>query len=233
MSRKLFATTVLATLFASTSFAQMSDDPTLSAGDGATPNWDQSINDVFFEDESAGLVRSHDDIQQGWESLSADQQAQIRDDCAAMTADAGGTMGTMDTGDTAMETGTSEFETDMSADAGTDSLDADPLGSDTAAGEPLDQGSDMGSDMAADTGADPLDSDTAAASDPIDQGADTSSDMAAGAGDDALDSDPLASSDTAASATVDTQTTTGSTMDDDAGLQAAAFQQICTTVDSF
>lgn len=129
MSNKLIATAAIAAMFASTAFAQMSDDPAAPLPDaepgletqGAMPDWDASISDTFFEDEATGLVRSDQEIEERWQSLSADEQAQVRDDCATITADAGAAGG--------IESGETPLGSDTADAPATDELESDGMAS--------------------------------------------------------------------------------------------------------
>ena len=73
------------------------DSSTESPGAAATspmPGWDQSVADAFFADPTMGTLRPQDEIRQNWVSLSPEQQAQVRSDCAEASGAANGTQGT-------------------------------------------------------------------------------------------------------------------------------------------
>lgn len=179
MSNRLMATAAIATLFASTAFAQTSDDPAApipEASPGvetqsATPDWDASITDTFFEDEATGLVRSDEEIEERWQSLSLEEQARIRNDCASMSADAGAT-GTMDAGEGELDSasaadvlGSGELESDsmagamgtgedtLESESAADVLGAEELETDGVASATLDSETTTGSTTTGDRGA--------------------------------------------------------------------------------
>lgn len=77
-----------------------------NAGATGTPlDWDDTINDAFFSDTTAGTLRSDDEITTNWSSLTPEQQDRVRQHCDTVNADATGTDGaqapdTLATGDT-------------------------------------------------------------------------------------------------------------------------------------
>lgn len=51
--------------------------------EGTLPmGWEGPIGDAFFSDSAAGTLRSEAEIRANWEGLTAEQQAQVRTDCA-------------------------------------------------------------------------------------------------------------------------------------------------------
>ncbi|MDR7124267.1 hypothetical protein [Pseudotabrizicola sp. 4114] len=77
-----------------------------SAGATGTPlDWDDTMNDAFFSDTTAGTLRGDDEITTNWASLTPEQQDRVRQHCETVNADATGTDGaeapdTLETGDT-------------------------------------------------------------------------------------------------------------------------------------
>lgn len=82
----MFLKTITATAFAigmsTAAFAQAT----------APDTWDQTTSDAFFSDSATGTLRSQDEIQANWGTLSDEQQAAVRAHCATMAADAGAGM---------------------------------------------------------------------------------------------------------------------------------------------
>lgn len=54
--------------------------------------WDGAIGDAFFSDTQQGTLRSQDEITANWETLTDEQQAQVRADCDTIDTAAAGTM---------------------------------------------------------------------------------------------------------------------------------------------
>lgn len=48
-------------------------------------SWGQNVNDAFV-DPATGTLRSGDEIQANWQTLSQEEQAQVRADCEMTTA---------------------------------------------------------------------------------------------------------------------------------------------------
>jgi hypothetical protein len=69
--------------FTSSTETQLTDDDRLMM-----EGWDETTTGVFFTDNTMAMMRSQDEIMTNWASLSADQQASVRESCAAV--DAGG-----------------------------------------------------------------------------------------------------------------------------------------------
>lgn len=81
MLTKTITTVVFAIGMSTASFAQTSP--------GLPTAWDQATTDAFFSDSATGTLRSQDEIQANWGTLSDEQQAEVRSHCATMAADAG------------------------------------------------------------------------------------------------------------------------------------------------
>ena len=116
-------------------------------GAGTPSAWDQTTTDAFFSDPAAGPLRSQDEIQANWGTLSPQQQAEVRSHCATVaaapgaapttTGDAGTTIGDADTttGDLGTTTGDAGTTT---GDAGTTTGDAS-MTDDTMTGSTTDE----------------------------------------------------------------------------------------------
>lgn len=82
--------------------------PDTAAGSQLPSGWDGAIGDAFFADSELGTLRSEDEVRANWETLTDEQQAQVRSHCATVdmaAADttndaAGGTTGDTTAGDT-------------------------------------------------------------------------------------------------------------------------------------
>lgn len=123
-------------------------------------SWDQTTIDAFFTDDN--MLRPEAELRSGWEALDTAEQDQIRTDCQAMMADAGGTTGT----DTMTGSGTS---TDTTAGATTGS---GTTGTDTTAGTTTGSGTSTDTTASTTTGSGTTGTDTTAG---------TSTDTTAGA----------------------------------------------------
>jgi hypothetical protein len=51
-----------------------------------TRDWSGPIGDAFFTDDSMSTLKSQAEIQSSWQSLSAEQQAQVKQDCATVSS---------------------------------------------------------------------------------------------------------------------------------------------------
>lgn len=56
------------------------------------PGWDGAIGDAFFSDPLEGTLRSPEEIQANWDTLSDEQQAQVRSHCDTADTAAADTM---------------------------------------------------------------------------------------------------------------------------------------------
>lgn len=104
MSYKIIAAVALSLGLATSALAQTgggADASGQGAADAQTAyptGWQGPISEAFFSD-TAGTMRTEDEIRTNWGSLSTDQQAQVRTDCESHMA-AHGTDSTMQTGST-------------------------------------------------------------------------------------------------------------------------------------
>lgn len=83
-----------------------------------TKDWSGPIGVAFFTDDSMSTLKTQAEIQSGWASLSAEQQAQVKQDCASVSSSS-----------TASTTG-SGTSTDTTA-SGTTTTPSDTTASDT------------------------------------------------------------------------------------------------------
>jgi hypothetical protein len=81
-------------------------------------SWDQTTRDAFF---SGGSLRSETELQAGWDALDTAQQDQIRADCQAMSANAGGSGTTQTQAGASTTTGTGAGATSGSGAGSTSS----------------------------------------------------------------------------------------------------------------
>lgn len=58
------------------------------AGPSAGPNWAGPIGEAFFADEGMATLRPEAELSRNWDALPEEDKAQVRRDCAAMSADA-------------------------------------------------------------------------------------------------------------------------------------------------
>lgn len=84
---------------------------------GSGEAWPSTVGTTFFTDSQMGSLRTPEEVQSGWSSLSADDQARVRQDCATYGGGASATGTATDTTATATDqtsmTGT--FPTGVSA----------------------------------------------------------------------------------------------------------------------
>ena len=85
MTRLLTALALTLTVSAS-ALAQGTGGTSSATGNQTAGEWDSTISGAFYSDSSAGTLRSESEIRTNWSSLSAEQQAQVRERCASMTA---------------------------------------------------------------------------------------------------------------------------------------------------
>lgn len=97
MNTKILLAAVLSLgLGTSAAMAQSaSDQNTESEAAGQLPEtWGPEINDTFFSDMEAGVLRAEDEVRTRWAALTAEQQAQVREECETVSgAEATGTDG--------------------------------------------------------------------------------------------------------------------------------------------
>lgn len=53
-------------------------------GSGLPMGWDGAIGDAFFSDTEAGTLRSEDEVRANWDTLTSEQQAQVRSHCVSV-----------------------------------------------------------------------------------------------------------------------------------------------------
>jgi hypothetical protein len=98
MFTKILAITALSLSLSGAALAQTDPAPDQtqgSAGSGGSNSdaideqaplmpqgWKGAIADTFYTDSTAGTLRTEAEIRAGWAGLSAEQQAQVRADCA-------------------------------------------------------------------------------------------------------------------------------------------------------
>ncbi|WP_394889263.1 hypothetical protein ACG873_28960 [Mesorhizobium sp. AaZ16] len=51
-----------------------------------TKDWSGPIGDAFFTDDTMATLKSQDEIKSSWASLSTEQQAQVKQDCATVSS---------------------------------------------------------------------------------------------------------------------------------------------------
>ena len=61
---------------------------TTGAADPMMQGWEGPIADTFYSDTTARTLREEADMTTRWGALSADQQSQVKSDCASMSANA-------------------------------------------------------------------------------------------------------------------------------------------------
>ena len=103
-----------------------------SADTGIPSTWSGQISDSFFSDPAEGTLLSQEEVKANWASLSADQQAQVRQDCSSMSASATGM------GSDTMASGTTG--SDLSGTSGSATTGSDTMASGTTGLDATDSG---------------------------------------------------------------------------------------------
>lgn len=75
MKRTILAAAVLSLGFSAPVFAQSNVHGSMP------PEWKGPIEEVFFADSAAGTLRTQDEINTRWSTLTPEQQAQVKTDC--------------------------------------------------------------------------------------------------------------------------------------------------------
>jgi hypothetical protein len=88
--------------------AGTSTDPMMmtEADKTLTNDWSGPIADAFFTDASKTTLKSQDEIKSSWSSLSTEQQAQVKQDCATVSSSTAAAPGTGTSTDTTASTTT-------------------------------------------------------------------------------------------------------------------------------
>lgn len=90
---KLLLAASLSLGLATAAAAQTSSDPALGGPNGLPVGWDGAIGEAFFSDTQSGTLRSEAEARANWDTLSSEQQAQVRAHCVSVdTAGGAGTM---------------------------------------------------------------------------------------------------------------------------------------------
>jgi hypothetical protein len=135
MMYRLIAASMLTLALGTSAIAQSSTTDTTGPAAGAstdtmmmteadktlTKDWSGPIGEAFFTDDSMTTLKSQAEIQSSWQSLSAKQQAQVKQDCATVSSSTAAAPGT----------GTS---TDTTASGTTTTTPPDTTASDTTTG---------------------------------------------------------------------------------------------------
>lgn len=66
--------------------------PDATAGSQLPMGWDGAIGDAFFADPELGTLRSQEEVSANWETLTDEQQAQVRAHCDTVDTAAADTM---------------------------------------------------------------------------------------------------------------------------------------------
>jgi hypothetical protein len=128
MKRKYVLAGLLSVAMASSAMAQSSTSTSGTATTGGatapmqmteaekstTSKWTGPIADAFFTDATKATLRSQEEIKSKWSALSAEQKAQVKQDCNAMKTASAATGGTATTG-----SGAATTDTTASADTAT------------------------------------------------------------------------------------------------------------------
>jgi hypothetical protein len=96
--------------------AGTSTDPMMmtEADKTLTNDWSGPIADAFFTDASKTTLKSQDEIKSSWSSLSTEQQAQVKQDCATVSSSTAAAPGTGTSTDTTASTTTTPSDTTAS-----------------------------------------------------------------------------------------------------------------------
>ena len=92
MFTKILAITALTLSLTGAALAQTDGSATSGSSPGEAiedqmpAGWKGPIADTFYTDSTAGTMRTEEEIRTGWATLSAEQQAQVKTDCAATLA---------------------------------------------------------------------------------------------------------------------------------------------------
>lgn len=89
-----------------------------TAGSGLPAEWEGAVGDAFFSDVEAGTLRSEDEVRANWQDLSAEQQAQVRTDCASFDTAAADTQSPASSGESGESTAAAGAEDDDSVTTG-------------------------------------------------------------------------------------------------------------------
>jgi hypothetical protein len=124
MMYKLIAASMLTLALGASAIAQSSTTGTTGGTSGATTatpgatdtmmmteadkaltnDWSGPIADAFFTDESKTTLKPQAEIQSSWASLSAEQQAQVKQDCATVSSSTAAAPGAGTSADTTAST---------------------------------------------------------------------------------------------------------------------------------
>jgi hypothetical protein len=97
-----------------------------------TKDWSGPIGDAFFTDDSMTTLKSQDEIKSSWATLSAEQQAQVKQDCAGVSTSTASSTDTTTSGTTATPpTDTTASETTTSGGMSTDTTASTTTGTTT------------------------------------------------------------------------------------------------------
>jgi hypothetical protein len=106
MIKRILAASVVIAFAVAPAFAQSSasksDGATDSANAGIPGKWAGPIGEAFYTDATGLALRPKEEALANFSNLTAEQQAQVQNDCAAVAADSQGT--DMDPGTTASTT---------------------------------------------------------------------------------------------------------------------------------
>ncbi|NGO51121.1 hypothetical protein G6N73_07985 [Mesorhizobium camelthorni] len=108
MMYKLIAASMLTLALGTSAIAQSSTTDTTGPAAGTstdtmmmteadkalTKDWSGPIGDAFFTDDSMTTLKSQAEIQSSWASLSAEQQAQVKQDCTTVSSGTASAPGT-------------------------------------------------------------------------------------------------------------------------------------------
>lgn len=81
---KLLLAASLSLGLATAAVAQTSTDPAIGGAGNLPMGWDGAIGDAFYSDTQAGTLRSEDEARANWDTLSSEQQAQVRSHCVSV-----------------------------------------------------------------------------------------------------------------------------------------------------
>lgn len=90
---KLLLAASLSLGLATAAVAQTGTDTAVGGSGNLPMGWDGAIGDAFYSDTQTGTLRSEAEARANWDSLSSEQQAQVRSHCVSVdTAGGAGTM---------------------------------------------------------------------------------------------------------------------------------------------
>lgn len=94
-TRILLAAALSLGLGTSFAFAQADQNTRPEMATELPENWGPEVNDAFFSDVEAGVLRAEEEVRANWAALTQEQQTQVREHCDTVSgAEAAGSGGT-------------------------------------------------------------------------------------------------------------------------------------------